>query len=124
MGEEEGMLYISAGIIVEVTEAGNGELEGAGDFVGVGEDGIDRIVGVHRRGRDRCRKRNSRNVSLEVAGHEARSAANISIIPCLNPYHKKGDANSWYVYICGYWRTGEQCIVYTPSSLQEENLKL
>ena len=30
------MAYISASIVVEVTEAGNGELEGAGDFVGVG----------------------------------------------------------------------------------------
>ncbi len=28
--------YISAGIVVEVAEAGDGELECAGDFVGVG----------------------------------------------------------------------------------------
>lgn len=29
-------MYVSAGVIVEVAEAGDGELECAGDFVGVG----------------------------------------------------------------------------------------
>lgn len=41
--------YISAGIVVEIAEAGDGELECAGDFVGVGKDGVDGVVGIHAR---------------------------------------------------------------------------
>jgi len=47
----ETQTYISAGIVVKIAEAGDGELKCAGDFVGVGQDGVDGVVGVHARSR-------------------------------------------------------------------------
>lgn len=43
MGDGRG-IYVSAWIFIKVAQAGNVEIECAGDFLGICQDGIDVIV--------------------------------------------------------------------------------
>ena len=48
---ERGAWYITTCVLVKVAEAGDIEVESARDLLGVGEYGIDVVVGAHAVGR-------------------------------------------------------------------------